>query len=319
MAGEASEAEVKEVFNWIEASPENRKSFINYKQLWSISNYSQDDFNRAWDELKSDKRFSRKGKRVILSVLKYAAIAVLLLCFGSLAQYFLSPNLKTDPIYLEQTQFEVPFGQMSKITLPDGTLIHLNSGSKLSYKNNFSSGNRNVDLTGEAFFDVKTDKEHPFTVNTTGAINMKVYGTSFNVRAYPEDREINATLVEGSIGILDNSGNELTRLAPGENAKYSDDFKRIVVAQVDTEFYTSWKDGLVTFRNESLEQISLKIERWYNVEIVIENPELANELYNGTIMKNKPIDQILEVFRLTSPLKYKIVSRPDKPTLIYWK
>lgn len=85
------------------------------------------------------------------------------------------------------------------------------------------------------------------------------------------------------------------------------------------ELYSSWKEGVITFRNESLDEIAAMMERWYNVEIVIENPELAKEKYNGALMKNKPVDQILEVLKVTSSLDYKIEPRTDKRTLIYWR
>ncbi len=319
LSGEASPEEKYEILQWINASSENRKDFIHFKQLRALTQYSTDDPDEAWKRLKQDKRLARKSSRFIFSLLKYAAIAIIFLSIGIFTSQYKLSTPENVSLYKEQTQFEVPFGQMSKITLPDGTLVSLNSGSKLTYKNDFSSGKRDIELTGEAFFDVKTDKEHPFTINTSGAINIRVFGTSFNVRAYPEDEEINATLVNGSVSVIDNQGNELTKLVPGENAKYSNSSRKILVSQVDTDFYTSWKDGMVTFRNESLGQIALKIERWYNVKIIIENEKLANELYNGTIMKNKPIDQILEVFRVTSSLKYQIIPRTDKPTLIYWK
>jgi ferric-dicitrate binding protein FerR (iron transport regulator) len=87
---------------------------------------------------------------------------------------------------------------------------------------------------------------------------------------------------------------------------------------VNLDLYTSWKVGLVTFRNEKLKDIARKIERWYNVEIVIKNAQLGEEYYMGTIMKNKPVDQILEALALTSTLKYRIVHRVDERTLIYW-
>jgi ferric-dicitrate binding protein FerR (iron transport regulator) len=150
-------------------------------------------------------------------------------------------------------------------------------------------------------------------------LDFKVYGTKFNVQAYPGDKEVNSTLVEGSLGVIRKTGNEVTRLVPGENVNFKEESQKIIVENVDVQLYTSWKDGLVTFKNEKLKDIAKKIERWYNVQIVITNPRLAEEFYMGTIMKNKPIDQLLEVFKLTSSLNYRIVPRPDKSTLIYWE
>ncbi len=319
LAGEASEAEVKKLFQWIESTPENRETFIHYKKVWALTSKSHDNVNNAWSYFPKTRLNTKRNQRKIVSLLKYAAAAIIIFSLGFLAQYLLVEKAPQKQIYLSKTQFEVPLGQMSKVILPDGTIVHLNSGSSLQYSGNFNEGKRVVDLKGEAFFEVAKDAQHPFSVSTPGEISLKVYGTSFNVQAYPNEKEINTTLVEGSLGVIDQSGNELIRLVPGENAEFINADRQINVSEVRTDLYTSWKDGLVTFRNESLEDIARKIERWYNVEIVFENPKLAKEMYDGTIMKSKPIDQILEVFRLTRSLEYCIESRADAPTLIYWK
>jgi ferric-dicitrate binding protein FerR (iron transport regulator) len=117
---------------------------------------------------------------------------------------------------------------------------------------------------------------------------------------------------------MNKADHELYRLKPNENAKFDILTSKISVSKVETAMYTSWKEGLITFRNEKLKDIARMIERWYNVEIVIKNPKVGEEAYFGTIMKNKPIDQILEVLSLTSSLRYKIITRSEKPTLIYW-
>jgi len=148
---------------------------------------------------------------------------------------------------------------------------------------------------------------------------VKVYGTSFNICSYPEDKDFTATLVKGSISILDKEGNEISKLKPGYKAAYTEGELNITVSQINTSLYTSWKEGLVTYRNAKLKDIARQIERWYNVEIVIQKEGLGEERYFGTILKNKPIDQILEVFKLTTSLEYEIIPRADKPTLIYWK
>ena len=233
-------------------------------------------------------------------------------------QWAVSTRSVDSLVYSAETTVEVPYGQMTNIVLPDGTIVNLNSGSRLSYSSGYGSGKRVVALQGEAFFHVTTDKEHPFLIKTN-KLDFRVYGTSFNVEAYPEDDFLNTTLVEGSLGVLSKNGKEHTRLKPGENFQYLENEKKMEVKKVDITTYTSWKNGLVTFRNESLENIARKIERWYNVEIIIKNSKLKEELYLGTIMKNKPVDQILEVLHLTSSLNYTTIMRPDQPTLIYWE
>lgn len=317
LAGVASEAEVQEVFQWIDSAPENRKEFIQYKKIWALTSRSENNQDVVWDN-----RLIAKAKpdriRALVTYIKYAAVILVFFSLGMVLQYLVGQKTSETQTYLADTRIEAPTGQMSSVLLPDGTKVHLNSGSKLVYSSGFNSGERVVNLEGEAFFDVAKDKKHSFLIRTK-SLDFKVYGTSFNIQAYPEDTEVNATLVEGSLGIIGKTGNELVRLVPGENANFKEENKKLVVSNVDLELYTSWKDGLVIFRDEKLKDIARKIERWYNVEIKINNPKLADELYMGTIMKNKPVDQLLEVLKLTSSLNYRIIPRADKPTLIYWE
>ena len=317
LAGEASEAEVQEVFQWIDSDSENRIEFIQYKKLWALTSKTTGDQDENWNTLSSKLAIPRKHLNTV-NYWMLAAGFLLVFGLGMLMQYILPQKSQEQFSYLAETRIEVPLGQMSNVVLPDGTAVLLNSGTTLVYSGKFNSGERTVSLEGEAFFDVTKDQAHPFVIKTN-LLDFKVYGTSFNIQAYPEDKVINTTLVEGSLGIIGKSGSEITRLVPGENATYSEDDRKLLVGNVNLEMYTSWKDGLVTFRNEKLKDIARKIERWYNVEIVIKNARLGEELYIGTILKNKPVDQILEVFSLTSSLKYKIVPRANEPTLIYWE
>ena len=317
-SGEACEAEIQEIFQWINAAPENRKAFIKYKKIWVLTARSGKNPDKAWIQFREKLKGTGSRRQFIPGYLRIAASILLILSLGMLMEYFREQHEQVNVLYQAETKIEVPLGQMSKVRLPDGSTVYLNSGTTLLYSGNFNTGKRVVTLEGEAFFDVAKDRAHPFFIQTQ-ALNFKVYGTSFNIQAYPEDREINATLVEGSLGILKKNGIELTRLIPGENANFRQSDRKLVIHKTNLDIYTSWKDGLVVFRNEKLKDIARKIERWYNVEIVIKKAQLGEETYMGTIMKNKPIDQILEVLSLTSSLKYRIVPRADKPTLIYWE
>lgn len=317
LAGEASEAEVQDVFQWIDSSPENREKFIQYKKIWALTSRIEKSREESWNPSLIH-RGNLNQVRTLATYIKYAAAILFIFSLGVMLQFLLGQRTSKKLTYLADTRIEVPAGQMSDVLLPDGTRIQLNSESKLVYSSGFNSGERVVNLEGEAFFDVAKDKKHTFLIKTK-SLDIKVYGTSFNIQAYPKDNEVNTTLVEGSLGVIDKTGNEMARLAPGENANFKEKNEKLIISKVDLGLYTSWKEGSVTFRNERLKDIARKIERWYNVQIVINNPKLANELYMGTIMKNKPIDQLLEVFRLTSSLNYRIVSRTDKPTLVYWE
>jgi len=318
LCNETSEAEVAEIFHWIDAAPENRKEFIDYKKIHALTVQGIENEDHAWKLLFEPRLRKQKLLSMYGQVAKYAAMFLLIFGTGIGVQYIGWGVDKGILVYQKNTSIVSPLGQMTNIELPDGTKVMLNSGTTITYNGNFSNGERLVTLSGEAYFDVTKDQQHPFVVQTF-SLNFKVHGTSFNIEAYPEEKIVNTTLVEGSLGVMNKSDKELLLLVPGENAHFDANTAEMTRSKVNTEIYTSWKEGLITFRNEKLKDIARKIERWYNVEVIIKNPKLGEEAYMGTIMKNKPIDQILEVLQLTSSLKFKIITRPDKPTLIYWE
>lgn len=317
LRGEASETEVAEIFKWIEAAPENRKEFISYKKVWALTAKGNENESHAWRLLFVPRFKKQKLFKTYLQIAKYAAILLIVFGTGIAVQHIGLGIDKEKLVYQKSTSIVAPLGQMTNVELPDGTKVMLNSGSSLTYNGNFSRGERFVSLNGEAYFDVTKDQAHPFIVQTS-LLNFKVHGTSFNIEAYTDENLVNTTLIEGSLGVMNKSDQQLLLLKPGQNAHFDPLDPNVIVSNVNTEIYTSWKEGLITFRNEKLKDIARKIERWYNVKIVIKNPELGEEAYFGTIMKNKPIDQILVVLQLTSTLKYKIITANDKPTLIYW-
>lgn len=318
LAGTATETEVEEIFTWIESSSSNRDEFVKYKQAWALTARSNKNIKSSWTKVQNQTTRKNKIPSLYLNVIRYAALIIVTLGLGMVLQYILTTNNhQQGKTYLASTTINASFGQMTNLVLPDGTSVILNSGSTITYSTNFSLANRNVILEGEAFFDVAKDSIHPFTIETE-TIDFRVYGTSFNIEAYSDDKQVNTTLIEGSLGVISKKGNELVRLSPGENAKYEKLEYELFVNKVDTSLYTSWKIGVISFRNERLEDIARKIERLYNVKIVIRNKNLLNETYWGTILRNKPIDQILEVIKITASFEYEIVTEENQKTLIYW-
>ena len=200
---------------------------------------------------------------------------------------------------------KVPFGKRYKIVLSDGTLVHLNSGSTLKYPLSFDKNKaRQVFLKGEAFFDVAERKNQIFSVNTD-LINVEVYGTRFNFKNYPEDSSSDIVLVEGSIGLYSNYSNKITRLKPGVKGSFNKSDYSITQDQINTSIYTSWIDGKVVFRNESFENILIKLERIYNVEI-INNSNRFNETFNAKIdIEKESINEVLGYFNKIYNIEYK--------------
>jgi transmembrane sensor len=167
-------------------------------------------------------------------------------------------------------QVIIPYGKRSEIILADGTKIWLNAGSTLSYPVRFTGNSREVYLSGEAFFEVSTDRSKPFYV-ITGDLRIKVTGTRFNVTSYNDDIVTQAVLVEGRIEAAKNRlFGRSVELSPGERIVYDRKENKIKKDKVDTELYTSWVNGYLILENEPVEEIFKKLERYYDKKIVVE-------------------------------------------------
>lgn len=318
--GQCSIEEKHEIMQLLEKDETLREEYADLKNLYALSRSYSD--NRSEVFVSEYKSIHKKITRIqFRSILRYAAVLLLTFCSGGVLFYLLS-HKETQTAGLKEgikTLFIVPLGQTAEIILPDSSRVLMNSGSTLSYTPNFSPSNRNVELNGEAYFDVKKDSLHPFIVKTS-SVNIKVLGTSFNVEAYNDKfQKVNTTLISGKVEIETLTNLKLAELTPGMMGSYSKTNQSISLSKVDIKLYTSWKKGLLTFSDVPLQTITEKMERWYNVVIIYQNPKLKELRYSGAILKNKPIDQILEVMKITADIQYKINFRSNKPSIIYLK
>lgn len=196
-------------------------------------------------------------------------------------------------------------GSIIKYELPDGSIVWLNSGSKLSYPITFTDDNRQVTLSGEAYFDVTANPEKPFYVKTTEGITTYVYGTHFNVNAYQDNPYIETILEEGKVNILmpHNKSSEI-KLLPGEGFFYDKDSKSYKKRNVDTYEYTAWKEGKLIFRNTKLEDIVKRLSRHFNVDITLNNHSKKTYRYRATFSKES-LTQILDYLSRSAKLKWE--------------
>lgn len=206
---------------------------------------------------------------------------------------------KTKPQLTAQIQtVKTPFGAKTNYTLPDGSIVWLNSGSTFSFPAKFQK-NRSVTLVGEAFFEVEKDSK-PFIVSTEYG-DVKVKGTSFNVKAYADDNDFETTLVEGIVVFkVKNAGTEVT-LKPGEQVSKTE--SGYTVKTVETKYFTSWKEGKLLFNREPFPSFIKKLERWYNVKIEYSDPELNDLWYTGTI-EMESISEVMEMISKAAPVSY---------------
>ena len=220
-----------------------------------------------------------------------------------------------------QAKIFSPLGARTSFILPDGSTGWLNGGSSLSFPSQFKGKNRTVELSGEAYFDIMKNQDKPFTV-VTDNIEVRAYGTAFNVMAYPDDRSTEVTLERGSIGIFGKDefvrGKLIDIMAPGERGILVNETGIFNKDQVKVDQYTSWKEGRLVFRNEPMAEVVKKLNRWYNVNISISDRRLESFTYRATFIDEK-LDEVLTIFQRTSPIVVTDLGREKYPDGTYGK
>ncbi len=228
-------------------------------------------------------------------------------------------------------------GSRTKITLPDGSQVWINSGSKLTYTDFFKGSTRDVQLDGEAYFDVVKDAAHPFIVHTWG-IDIKVLGTAFDVKAYKAEPVVEATLIHGSIEVINQNrpGAPGVMLKPHEKLiykkylvaddrdqradvtsppgadSYSITIKPLAKNKADTEIpETAWVYNKLSFEDERFEDLARKMERWYDLKIIFENEKLKENRVSGSFV-NETVDEALNELKFLLPFKYTINNKEVK-------
>ena len=186
--------------------------------------------------------------------------------------------------------------------MPDGTNVVLNSASQLSYLNNFGENVRRVQLNGEAYFKVAHDEKHAFIVQV-GDLEVKVLGTSFNVSAYEDAKDVTVVLLEGKVGVYAQKTSHIMK--PGDKKEYNKATHKITATQVHPSDSIEWTKGNIYFEKESLENIMKTLSRIYDVEIRFDSNKLPNEYFTGTI-PGGGIQNALNILMLTSPFYYEM-------------
>jgi transmembrane sensor len=210
-------------------------------------------------------------------------------------------KVNTNKISTELNRIIVPYGKRSDVRLADGTHILLNSGSQLSYPTEFKTDSREVYLSGEAFFEVKANPDKPFYVITRD-VKIKVMGTSFNVSSYNEDITVQTVLLKGKVTAGKNKLFAGTiDLVPGERLTYDKNTLNLSKDEVDVQLYSSWVKGYLIFANRPIKEISLKLKRYYNQDIAIEDG-LENITFSGKLELKDNLKDILENIAFASSL-----------------
>lgn len=240
-----------------------------------------------------------------LSFLHYwqqvAAILLLPLLILSAYLYF-KPASQIAETYQE---LFTPYGTWSVVNLPDGSKVWLNAGSSLKYPTQFNDKQRVVSMQGEAYFEVESDKEHPFIVKTK-QLTVEATGTAFNVNAYAPDHVAAVTLVKGKVAVTLDQKKTIS-LSPGEKIDYNLATSLYNVNKTNTYKWCSWKDGILIFRDDPLEYVFKRLGQTYNVEFILKDAELGKYSYKATF-EGESLNEILRLLEMSAPIRCKEVS-----------
>ncbi len=306
-----------ELKTWIAASAENQQYFIRQREIWfsavsreAASVYDKDKaFENFRNRVESQKEIQSTSRRGFsLSALwRYAAVVAIIIAVGCISYWQGEVNVKDT---FADISVEAPLGSKTNLYLPDGTLVWLNAGSRMTYSQGFGVDNRKVELEGEGYFEVKRNEKIPFFVKTKD-LQLQVLGTKFNFRDYPEDHEVVVSLLEGKVGL-----NNLLReekeavLSPDERAVLNKANGLLTVESVTASNASQWTDGYLFFDEELLPDIAKELERSYNVKIHIANDSLKTfRFYGNFVRREQNIQEVLEALASTEKMQYKIEER----------
>jgi ferric-dicitrate binding protein FerR (iron transport regulator) len=242
-------------------------------------------------------------RRIIPYWLKIAAAVLIPLLITNSIIWFILEKPNNNMAWQEVS---VPRGEKQQVIFQDGTRVWLNSDTKLKYPIEFSGNQREVKLEGEAYFQVKKNSKKPFFVRMNN-LSVKVTGTSFNIKAYQDEKVITTTLDEGKVSLLIQQKNEPVEytLQPGQEAFYSKTTSAVDIVKSAIGQNSSWKEKRITFKDTPLLEVIKVLERWYNVEFIIMDQRLSAYTYTITF-HNEPLQNVLAGLEKITPLKYQI-------------
>ncbi len=317
--GKYSFRDYKRISSWFEDSSMRGELESAIGQHWyefpGARDESEKDLSIIYDQLREQIRREQPStislqKRMIRIYSKIAAVLMLPLLIVTIVILLHKNNIDTS----SWAEIYAPPGARTLFVLPDGSKGWLNSNTKLKYPLNFRS-NRHLDLSGEAYFEVTKNKDYPFVV-TTPNLDVMVTGTIFSVSALREENTTEVILQEGVVEV-NNSGIGLTSvMKPDQKFVIDNQSKKYQISSVNAQQYNAWKDGMLIFRNEPLDDVFKRLSRWYNVKINVADEQIKKYKYRATF-KNEPIEEVISLIALTLPIEYKIQKRSYDENGVY--
>ncbi|MEQ6121128.1 FecR domain-containing protein [Reichenbachiella sp. MALMAid0571] len=330
LMGDLNTWEVRELIQWINDSPENKRKFKAIREYWENSNdtitLEKANIDRAYNKLSrdifKDHTNGHQRRAITLPRAKSYKIAWMSLAASvvlALGVFFLM-NLSHSSKEINALAMiikENPKGRKSQIFLPDGTKVWLNAESKVEYQEGFGHTHRNIKLHGEAYFDIEKNKELPFIVKTS-KVSITALGTEFNVRSYLEEASIDVLLTEGKVVISDlDRINKDEYLEEGESLSYSKSEKKFEKNLSEFENLLAWRNGILSFHEASQEEVFRTLERWYGVKLIVKNRGSNQEWKYTSRFENESLENVL--ISMGHVKKFDFIIRNETVILNYRK
>lgn len=313
----ASSEEIQQLRMWVSQSKQNADYFQEIRNIWDITSEGIDpdaiDVKKALDKVKGrmtlspvmkidteTENASRKKTRFIHYFQRIAAILILpaLIALG----VYISKSYQQQPL-IAFNEVVAPYGMVSNLTLPDGSKVWLNGGSSLKYPTVFAEKVREVQMSGEVYFEVHADKEHPFTVNT-GTLKVTATGTAFNVSSFAKSKEETVTLIKGKVSVANDK--IVKQLFPGQQLNYERGSAEMKIMDIDPYRFISWKDGILAFRDDPLEVIFRRLEQAYHVRFILKDSSINKYTYRATF-RDETLNDILNYMEMSIPITFRKV------------
>ncbi len=315
LSGEASEKEKEAFYETLNQDIDTKDEFIRLKELWDLNKMNRTRvsperkkqmFREFWSKTQLQKQ--KATRKLYSQWAKYAAIIAVALISG----FYL--NKLTDHSPASWKQFHAENGNISSILLEDGSKIWLNANSTLSLDER--KGQVTTKLTGEAYFEIKHNEKRTFIVDL-GHIKVRDLGTSFNISAYPDEQYFRTTLIEGGLAITNPEGAKIKELDINQTFRYDQTNGTYKLEALNTTVVTGWKENKFVFIDQPLSEICHEIEKWYGVSIMIEGEVLKQGTYTSVIRRPSTVEQMMEMFKLTTGINYKVENQKNEETIIY--
>ena len=309
--------------NWLTTHPEKAQTVAKARDIILAVRYknayapSESDMLTVWENIQRGLPSNTSGqhwspKLTWPSIVRYAA-AVVIVSISSWLVWNYSQRKEIDSkvvagVVSNLVEHKTGRGRKETVTLPDGSMVTLNSESRISYQSNFGQGKRDVQLEGEAFFEVTPDPAQPFNI-VTGDVVTTVVGTSFNINAYPDKRQIRVAVLTGKVKVADASGSEkdkVVTLVPNEMSVFEKETGRLVSSGFDAEQEFGWKNNTIVLKNADFQEIKKTLEREYAVTFVVDKGLKVKEEFSAKF-ENAPIKKVLDALNYTSRFQYNLV------------